>query len=109
MLFLQQSAKMTRNYFYIIIIFLFSLSLQAQEKTSDDLGFYPNPVTNGKIYITSKTAAAKQISIFDVLGKIVLKVETTTKELNVSTLSSGIYIIKIEEGKDSSTRKLIIR
>lgn len=100
---------MTRNYFYIIFIFVITISAQAQVKPSADLGFYPNPVSNGKIFITSKTSALKEISIFDVLGKTVLQTQTNSKELNISTLSAGIYIIKIEDGKESATRKLVIK
>lgn len=100
---------MNKNYFLVLLFTIIFSASNAQDKVSDNLGFYPNPVTNGKIYITSKTNAIKEISIFDVLGKTVLKVETTAKELNISTLSPGIYIIKLEEGNLTSTRKLIIR
>jgi Secretion system C-terminal sorting domain len=33
----------------------------------------------------------------------------TSKELNVASLSPGVYIIKIEEGDATATRKLIVR
>ncbi len=50
---------------------MLSLVSFAQEgrQSSEGLGFYPNPVSNGKIYITSKTSLDKEISIFDLLGK----------------------------------------
>jgi hypothetical protein len=44
-----------------------------------------------------------------VLGKKVFQTLLTSKELNVATLSPGVYFIKIEEGDSSATRKLIIR
>jgi Secretion system C-terminal sorting domain len=44
-----------------------------------------------------------------VLGKKVLQTQLTSKELNVSSLSPGVYIIKVEEGDASATRKLIVR
>jgi hypothetical protein len=111
---------MTKNYFYIILFF-FCLATtngiaqenkpatKSQETTIDGLSFYPNPVTNGKVYITSKLNADKQVAIFDVLGKKVLQTLLTSKELNVASLTPGVYIIKIEEGDASATRKLIIR
>jgi hypothetical protein len=82
---------------------------KVQDNTIEGLNFYPNPVTNGKIYISSKSNDDKQITIFDVLGKKVLQTTLTSKELNVATLSPGVYFIKIEEGESSATRKLIIR
>ena len=112
---------MTKNYFYtsILLVFLFSLSLSAQEakqqprpqeNTSiEGLNLYPNPVSNGKVYITSKNDSDKEVQIFDVLGKQVLQTMLSSKELNVSNLSPGVYIIKIKENEASSTRKLIIR
>ncbi|WP_348813200.1 T9SS type A sorting domain-containing protein [Flavobacterium maritimum] len=112
---------MIKNYSYItiLLVFFFSLSLSAQEvkqqpklqETSsiEGLSLYPNPVSNGKVYITSKNDLDKEIQIFDVLGKKVLQTELSSKELNVSNLSPGVYIIKIKEEEASSTRKLIIR
>ncbi|MFZ4106881.1 T9SS type A sorting domain-containing protein [Flavobacterium sp.] len=111
---------MTKNYIYIILFFLCLCASSAlaqdsksqskvQENTIEGLNFYPNPVTNGKLYISSKNNDDKQITIFDVLGKKVLQTLLTSKELNVASLSPGVYFIKIEEGDSSATRKLIIR
>jgi hypothetical protein len=66
-------------------------------------------VSNGKIYITSKSSLDKDIIIFDVLGKKVLQTTLNTKELNISSLSPGVYIIKIKEGEATATRKLIVK
>ena len=81
---------------------------KSHEPTIEGLTIYPNPVNSGKIYITSKSSLDKKIEIFDVLGKKVLETTTSNKEVNVSNLISGIYIIKIKEGENSATRKLII-
>jgi hypothetical protein len=75
----------------------------------EGLNLYPNPVSNGKVYITSKNDLDKEIIIFDVLGKKVLQTMLSSRELNVSNLTSGVYIIKINEKEASATRKLIIR
>ena len=111
---------MKKNYYYIItfVFCLFAFTVSAQDnakqqpkpqETADGLGFYPNPVSNGKIYITSKTTANKEITIFDVLGKKVLQTSLSARELNISSISPGVYIIKIKEGDASATRKLIIK
>jgi hypothetical protein len=112
---------MAKNYFYttLLLVFLFSMSTNAQEtkqqpKTQETaviegLNLYPNPVSNGKVYITSKNDLDKEIQIFDVLGKKVLQTMLSSRELNVSNLTSGVYIIKINEKEASATRKLIIR
>lgn len=98
---------MTKKYFLSLLFFL-SLSLAVSAQEGKELGFYPNPVNNGKLYITSRTALDKEVTIFNVLGKEVLK-QMVSKEVNVSTLSPGVYIVKIREGENSLTRKLIIK
>ncbi len=108
---------MLKKYFYIILLTLFVpiFQLNAQEvkatnsNSTEVVNFYPNPVSNGKIYITSKQNLTKEITIFDVLGKKVFQVTQTSKEVNVSSLSPGVYIIKIKEGEATYTRKLIIK
>ena len=112
---------MTKNYFYsaILLVFFFSLSVSAQEtkqqpklqETSviEGLNLYPNPVSNGKVYISTKNDSEKEIIIFDLLGKKVLQTLISSRELNVSNLNSGVYIIKITEANASATRKLIVR
>ncbi|MEN9980958.1 MAG: hypothetical protein RIR67_1206 [Bacteroidota bacterium] len=112
---------MTKNYVYItlLLFFFFSLSASAQEtkqqtklqeSTSiEGLSLYPNPVSNGKVYITTKNDLDKEIQIFDVLGKKVFQTVLSSRELNISTLSPGVYIIKIKEEEASTTRKLIVR
>jgi hypothetical protein len=112
---------MTKNYFYITLLLavFFTTSASAQENKQppitqenasiEGLNLYPNPVTNGKVYITSKNDLEKEIIIFDVLGKKVLQTIINTKELNISNLSPGVYIIKITEENATSSRKLIVR
>jgi hypothetical protein len=112
---------MTKNYFYstLLVLFFCSFSVSAQEtkqqsrlqeSTSiEGLNLYPNPVSTGKVYITSKNDLDKEIQIFDVLGKKVLQTIVSSRELNVATLTPGVYIIKIKEEEASTTRKLIVR
>ncbi len=111
---------MAKNYIYIILLFLtFSLSANAQEGKNgsasksqepiiEGLSLYPNPNNTGKVYITSRLNLDKKVEVFDVLGKKVIDVTLYTKELNISNLNPGVYIIKIKEGDASATRKLII-
>lgn len=107
---------MTKLYVSLLLMLFLSAGAAAQDKplarTQDQiegLSFYPNPVSNGKIYITSKSSLAKEVTIFDVLGKKVLQKVIDSKELNVSELSPGVYIIKIKEEDATATRKLIIK
>lgn len=112
---------MAKNYFYITLFlgFFFTLSVSAQEVKQqsklqettviEGLNLYPNPVSNGKVYITSKNDLDKEVIIFDVLGKKALQTTISSRELNISNLSPGVYIIKINEGDATATRKLIVK
>jgi hypothetical protein len=112
---------MAKNYFYIILlVFISFLSTNVvaqetkpmnntQETSLDGISLYPNPVSNGKVYITSKNSLSKEILIVDVMGKVVLQTTIQSKELNVSNLLPGVYIIKIKEGDITATRKLIVK
>ena len=79
------------------------------EDAIEDLSIYPNPVTNGKLYITTKYNQTKDIEIFDVLGKKIYTTSLFGKELNISKLTPGVYILKIKENSSSATRKLVVR
>lgn len=72
------------------------------------LNVYPNPVTNGILFINSNASSNKNVAIFDLLGKKVLQT-ITTNEVNVSNLKSGVYFVKITEDGKSATRKLVIQ
>lgn len=112
---------MKKNYTFILLLLLVlgSFSAHAQESKStatsktqepiiEGLTIYPNPTSGGKIYISSKLSLDKKVEIFNVLGKKVLETIITSKEVNVSQLTAGVYIIKIKEGEATATRKLII-
>jgi len=113
---------MKKNYFFTLIFALTLLiSFQGISQNSvkqsfmsqniEDLSIYPNPVTNGKtfIYITSKRNLTKKVEFFNVLGKQIFSIVLTGKELNISRLSKGVYLLKVTENNISETRKLVIK
>ena len=114
---------MKNIYFLLVFIAFFCLPIQngfaqgnpppdAIQLNIEGLSVYPNPVSNqaSTIYITSSNKnALKQVAIYNVLGKQIKKTVATRKELDISALNSGVYILKITEGLVSETRKLVIR
>ena len=86
--------------------FLESLSTKAFSKA--ELSIYPNPVNNGLVTIKSPLAGAKNIALFDAIGRNVLKTELTSEALDVSELGAGLYLLKVTIGDRSATHKLII-
>jgi len=116
---------MKEKYLYIFLLLIItSFSVQAQtaknsgvadqvktENTLDKVQIYPNPVTSGKIYINAETNSVKAIELYDMLGKRILTTEMNgyQKELNVSNLKAGVYILKLSERNNSITRKIVIK
>lgn len=78
------------------------------DQASSQFSVYPNPASKGFVNISSKVSGAKNISVFDVLGKQVVKTTLNGERLDISALNSGIYILKIEQGKASTTKKLVV-
>ncbi|TNJ44240.1 T9SS type A sorting domain-containing protein [Tamlana fucoidanivorans] len=112
---------MKKNYvfFLFIITILFSIPCTyAQENKPSEsfdqriegLSIYPNPANryHNYINISSKLNAPKTIEIFNVIGKRILITNIISKELNISNLKTGVYLLKITENNVSETRKLVI-
>lgn len=83
--------------------------LSAEQTDIEGFNLYPNPVTTGKVTITTARNLTKAIVIFDVLGKQVLNRSLPGTLLDVSSLNAGIYIIKITENNKTITRKLVVK
>jgi len=73
----------------------------------DGLKLYPNPTKNN-LYIETALNSTIYVSIVDMLGKEVINTKVTNNSVNVSNLTSGIYIVKITEEGKLATKKLII-
>lgn len=82
--------------------------LAVKQNAIAGLNMYPNPVSNGNLYITSNSSQAKSVAIFDVLGKQVVNTKTSNNAVNVANLKRGVYIVKVTEDEKTATRKLII-
>lgn len=75
--------------------------------TTSDYLIYPNP-TNGKLSIESKVPACF-MTIFSIEGKPLVNIalHESVNSIDLSTLTSGIYIIKFENSSNVIIRKLI--
>lgn len=81
-----------------------SVALSVISFNQDLFKIFPNP-TKDKLYIQGISNTSK-VSIYNVLGKLVLS-ETTKSEIDVDNLQSGIYIIKIVDEQKEIIRKFI--
>lgn len=84
-------------------------TLGLSENANSQFSLYPNPASNGFVNIVSKVSGEKQVAVFDVLGKQVINTTITGERLNIAKLNSGVYIVKINQGNASVTKKLVVK
>lgn len=82
-------------------------SLSVKENNIVNLKMYPNPAKS-VINITSDNFKEKSIEVYSTMGKMVLASKVTTSPVDVTSLSTGMYIVKVtEEGKIDTLRLMI--
>lgn len=74
------------------------------------LSVYPNPASN-TLYIQSEKPVDGSLSITDMNGKtmVLQNMNTQNTMIDVSALSAGIYILKIQTGSYTEQHKIVIR
>jgi hypothetical protein len=69
---------------------------------------YPNPVSNGQLNIVTTGIDQLQVEVFNLTGTSVIKRAISSGRLDVSTLTAGVYVVRVSNGSLSNTKKLII-
>ena len=83
-------------------------TLSISEVLDHSISFYPNPVKDNQINIQNNTNINIQsIQFYNVLGKEVKHVLRPNLQLNISDLSSGMYIMKVNTDQGELSKKLI--
>ena len=68
---------------------------------------HPNPAY-GVVNISTPTNAALEVSVHDLLGKLVIPVQTIQSQLNISSLNPGMYFVNMKQGTNTATKKLLV-
>ncbi|WP_299435062.1 T9SS type A sorting domain-containing protein [uncultured Aquimarina sp.] len=106
---------MKKIYLLLILIGVFVLSFSTGAKAQStfdrnnekEFQVFPNPVSGNTLNITSKSGKSITCRVFNVLGKTVLFKVITTKELDISSLPTGVYVLRIKSGEHQTVRKLL--
>ncbi|MCL7763032.1 endonuclease [Polaribacter sp. Z014] len=85
----------------------FTSTLSTATNIFESFKMFPNPTNGNRIYFSVTEDAT--ITIYNVLGKLIQTSEVTKSKNNIdiSEFSKGIYLIKINSGKQFITKKLI--
>lgn len=78
-----------------------------EENTLEDFTFYPNPIRETLNISTENTV--ENISIYSLLGQEVMQLSPQQKSpsINISSLASGVYVMKVEVNGEIGTYKII--
>lgn len=75
---------------------------------NNTLKVYPNPAQNNRVSIYSSIEGNKEITLFDLNGRTVLKKTMTSDELDLTNVNKGVYMLQTKVGDSTSTTKLIV-
>ncbi len=101
-----------------MLFMVVSVGLYAQDtidinnlRNDEIVGFklYPNPAIADVVYVTTQNNNLKEVRIYDVFGELVLTEKLSTKAMNISRLSPGVYVVQVTENDKSITRKLVVK
>ena len=71
-----------------------------------DFSIYPNPVTRGLLNVNVLGADAQKFTIYNMLGQIV-RAGAFNDTLDVSKLDSGVYMLEIQVGNATMSKRFI--
>jgi len=75
---------------------------------NNSLKIYPNPVNNDFVTIESSLGGDKEVTLFDMNGRMLLQKTMTSDELDLSAVNKGIYLLQTKIGSYTSTTKLVL-
>src|SRR5690606_29123197 len=82
-------------------------ALSTDDFDVSSIKIYPNPVKN-ELHINLNNSFETTVEIYNVLGRRMLNQTIQDSEiLSTENLSTGVYILKLTQGNQSITKKLI--
>lgn len=94
----------TANLFYIKTQYALGV---VEKNIYRDFILYPNPVTNTLNIQNLDTKTIEKVSIYNLIGQLVKTTEGSQKAIDVSDLSNGTYLVKVQTNEGIIDRKII--
>lgn len=116
-----KSNDMKTRYVFILLGILLLTAVQTKAVTflgEDPLSLYPNPAVDYlKIDFHSENPLVPEIKFYDLTGKVVKEFDSEfiltqnifKASLDISDLESGIYFVKVMQGEQVYTKKLVVK
>ena len=77
-------------------------------ETINDLSIFPNPSKNGFFELNKKFGNIESYRVYDSFGKLICNKKYQSNELNLSSLSNGVYFIEFKTDENIFVKKVII-
>ncbi len=88
-------------------------TLSTEDKQLTNFKLYPNP-NKGEFTLTFDSKSGKvNVEIFDIRGRMIYNKDynasgTFNQQINLNNVSKGIYLVKVKDGANTRTEKIII-
>ncbi len=84
-------------------------TLSTERANATVFSIYPNPA-KGSVNVSSNLEETTRLGIYDITGKLVLSntISFGDNRLNISSLSSGVYLMRVSSNAKTVTKKLVI-
>ena len=94
---------------YIQADFFYSedCSLGTEEELETQFSFYPNPTKDVLYLYNESTFEVSSIKVYDSLGKLVLEQNKPSTQIDIASLSTGLFFVQIETAYSSLVKKII--
>jgi len=82
-------------------------SLGVSDIEFQPITYYPSPVRDVLYFKLANEDTIDSVTIYNSLGKLVIKEALTNNQVNLSSLSSGLYFVEIQVGQIKYRKKII--
>ncbi|WP_299118769.1 T9SS type A sorting domain-containing protein [uncultured Winogradskyella sp.] len=83
--------------------------LSTEEFSASSFKVYPNPTTSNITIKSSDLSQIDSVELYNILGKRVFAASSLINDsINVSEIASGVYLLKVNSGNNSVTKRIVI-
>jgi len=92
-----------------VILTFECVALSITDSNIFEMIIYPNPSDGDFVVIQTTVNGVKHVEVFDIIGKRLINTSVSVDTLDISTLNSGIYLVKVTIDGQSKTVKLVVK
>lgn len=87
----------------------FSSTAGYDETKIPEIHLFPNPSASGFLSVTSQLKGLIRIKFYNTIGQLVLETTVNDSLIDIRNLVAGLYLVKILQNRQTTTKKLIVK